>query len=211
MGVAGKEASGRIRAALEQRGIELIGSAGVTEVARNGREASFGDGSSTTADIIATVPVHKMPDVVASSGISGGKPWVPVDRGTLETSVSNVFAIGDVNVVPSGDFAIPKAGVFAAGQGTKVGEIIASRINDSGTPGCRCLGDRARSAASGFDGAVGRADTRRGNTFPGREGRPGRTRPAGLGHPDEGQGPRRSGGRGRRRTAIRPGDRVARR
>jgi sulfide:quinone oxidoreductase len=134
LGVAGKEASMRVRSALDQRGIELVTGAGVTEVSRNGREATFSDGSSTTADIIATIPVHKMPDVVAASGVSNGKPWVPVSRATLETATSNVFAIGDVNVVPSGDFAIPKAGVFAAGQGTKVGEIIASRINDSGEP-----------------------------------------------------------------------------
>ena len=134
LGVAGKEASMRVRAALDQRGIELVTAAGVTEVAMDGREASFADGSSTSADIIATVPVHKIPDIVADSGVAGGKPWIPVNKATLETSTSNVFAIGDVNVVPSGDFAIPKAGVFAAGQGTKVGEIIASRINQSDQP-----------------------------------------------------------------------------
>jgi sulfide:quinone oxidoreductase len=134
LGVAGKEASMRVRNALDQRGIELVTGAGVTEVSADGREASFADGSSTSANIIATVPVHKIPDIVAASGIANGKPWVPVNKGSLETSVSNVFAIGDVNVVPSGDFAIPKAGVFAAGQGTKVGEIIASRINDSDEP-----------------------------------------------------------------------------
>ena len=134
LGVAGKEASMRIRSALDQRGIELVTGAGVTEVSPNGREASFADGSSTTADIIATVPVHKMPEIVAASSVSGGKPWVPVNKSNLETSTSNVFAIGDVNVVPSGDFTIPKAGVFAAGQGTKVGEVIASRINETSEP-----------------------------------------------------------------------------
>ncbi len=134
LGVAGKEASMRVRSALDQRGIELVTGAGVTEVSANGREASFADGSSTSANIIATIPVHKIPDIVAASGIANGKPWVPVNKATLETSASNIFAIGDVNVVPSGDFAIPKAGVFAAAQGTKVGEIIASRINDSHEP-----------------------------------------------------------------------------
>ena len=134
LGVAGKQASMRVRNALDQRGIELATSAGVTEVSPNGREASFADGSSTVADVIATVPVHKLPDVVVESGISGGKPWVSVNNTTLETSISNVFAIGDVNVVPSGEFAIPKAGIFASGQGTKVGEGIASRINESHEP-----------------------------------------------------------------------------
>ena len=134
LGVAGKEASMRVRSALYQRGIELVTDAGVTEVSANGREASFADGSTTTADIIATVPVHKIPTIVAASGVSDGKPWVPVNKANLETSTANVFAIGDVNVVPSGDFAIPKAGVFAAGQGTKVGEVIASRINETDAP-----------------------------------------------------------------------------
>ncbi len=132
--VAGKDASMRIRNALDQRGIELVSSAGVTEVSRNGFEVSFADGSSTTADIVATIPVHKMPDIVAASGVANGKPWVPVSRATLETSIANAFAIGDVNVVPSGEFAIPKAGVFAAGQGTKVGEVISSRINETDEP-----------------------------------------------------------------------------
>ncbi len=134
LGVAGKAASMQVRSALDQRGIELVTAAGVTEVSASGREASFADGSSTHADIIATVPVHKLPEVVASSGVANGKPWVPVNVATLETSTSNVFAIGDVNVVPAGDFAIPKAGVFAAAQGTKVGEVIVSRINGTSEP-----------------------------------------------------------------------------
>jgi sulfide:quinone oxidoreductase len=134
LGVAGKEASMRVRNALDQRGIELVTAAGVTQVAPDGRTASFADGSSTSAEVIATIPVHKLPDVVATSGIANGKPWVPVNRATLETSTSNIFAIGDVNVIPSGDFAIPKAGVFAAGQGTTAGEVIASRINGSEGP-----------------------------------------------------------------------------
>ena len=134
LGVAGKEASMRVRTALDRRGIELVTAAGVTEVSPDGRAASFANGSSTSASIFATIPVHKLPDVVAASGIANGKPWVPVNAATLETATSNVFAIGDVNVVPSGDFAIPKAGTFAAGQGSKVGEIIASRINETTTP-----------------------------------------------------------------------------
>ncbi len=134
LGVAGKQASTRVRRDLEARGIQLVTSAGVTEVSDDARQASFADGSSATADVIATIPVHKIPDVVAASGIADGKPWVTVDHKTLETSASNIFAVGDVNVVPSGEFAIPKAGIFAAGQGAKVGEVIASRINESHEP-----------------------------------------------------------------------------
>ena len=134
LGVDDTETSLRIGIALEQRGIELVTSAGVTEVSPNGREASFADGSSTSASVIATVPVHKVPDVVADTGMINGEPWVPVNRATLETSVPSMFAIGDANVIAAGEFALPKAGDLAAGQGIKVGEIIASRINGSDEP-----------------------------------------------------------------------------
>ncbi|MEC9293328.1 MAG: FAD/NAD(P)-binding oxidoreductase [Chloroflexota bacterium] len=156
LGVAGKDASMRVKNALAQRGIELVTEAGVIEVSPDGREASFADGSSTAGDVISTIPVHKIPDVVADSGISKGKPWVPVNSKTLETSSGNIFAIGDVNIVPSGEFAIPKAGVFASGQGRKVGEIISSRINRSDIPDpydgiglCYLSYSRGRSATVG--------------------------------------------------------------
>ena len=134
LGVAGPEASQQITSDLERRGITLHTSAGVTKISDNGKKGFFQDDSSSYADIIAVIPVHKLPMVVQLSGISHNKPWVPVNKKTLETTVENVFAIGDVNVIPTGDFAIPKAGVFASDQGTTVGKIIAARINNSQIP-----------------------------------------------------------------------------
>jgi len=131
LGVAGPDAVARVRAALEERHIELHTAAGVVDV--SGREASFSDGSSLEADLIVTVPVHRCPDVVAESGLTEAGSWVPVDPDTLETSVPGVFAIGDVNVIPIGEGkAIPKAGVFASGQAETVGRLIASRVKDRG-------------------------------------------------------------------------------
>ena len=135
LGVAGPQASRQLRDDLDRRGIELRTSAGVKEVSRDGREANLADGSSIKADVIATVPVHRVPSIVAESGLTAGKPWTPVDSATLETNVSDVFAIGDVNTIPFGDgFALPKAGVFAAAQGETVGEVIASRILGTAPP-----------------------------------------------------------------------------
>lgn len=135
MGVAGPQASKQLREDLDRRGIELRTSAGVKQVSRDGREAHLADGSSIRADIIATVPIHRVPQIVASSGLTAGKPWTPVEQATLETNVSDVFAIGDVNTVPFGEgFAVPKAGVFAAGQGETVAEVIVSRILGSTPP-----------------------------------------------------------------------------
>ena len=133
--VAGSAASQRVRSDLARKGIELHVAAGVREVAGGGRSASFADGSSIDADVIATIPVHRLPAVVGESGLAGGKPWVPVDRHTLETGESDIFAVGDVNTIPIGeDRAVPKAGVFASGQGEVVGQLIASRINGSEQP-----------------------------------------------------------------------------
>ncbi len=69
-----------------------------------------------------------MPAVVVDAGLAGDKPWVPVDRATLETANPDVFAVGDVNVIPVGEAAVPKAGVFAAGEGRTVARVIASRV-----------------------------------------------------------------------------------
>lgn len=135
LAVAGPAASARLRDDLERRGIELRTGAGVTSVRTDAMEAGYSDGSSLAADVIVTVPVHRVPGVVADSGLTNGKPWTPVNAGTLETSTPDVFAVGDVNVVPFGEGrAIPKAGVFAAGQGESVAATIASRILDTAPP-----------------------------------------------------------------------------
>jgi sulfide:quinone oxidoreductase len=89
-----------------------------------------------TADVAITVPVHRVPPVVAETGLTGGKPFVPVDPATLETSVADVFAVGDVNTIPLGENrGIPKAGVFAAGQGRHVARVIAARLGAGPDPG----------------------------------------------------------------------------
>lgn len=135
LAVAGPAASARLRDDLERRGIELRTGAGVISVRPDAMEAGYSDGSSLAADVIVTVPVHRVPRVVAESGLTNGKPWTPVNANTLETAASDVFAVGDVNVVPFGEGrAIPKAGVFAAGQGESVAATIASRILDTAPP-----------------------------------------------------------------------------
>jgi sulfide:quinone oxidoreductase len=135
LGVAGPEASGRLREDLDRRGIELRTGISVTSVTTDAMEAGYSDGSSIAADVIVTVPVHRVPQIVADSGLTNGKPWTPVNNDTLETSAKDVFAIGDVNAVPFGeDRAIPKAGVFAAAQGEAVAGTIASRILDTVPP-----------------------------------------------------------------------------
>lgn len=69
-------------------------------------------------DLFLGVPQHRVPQVVADSGLAVGG-WIPVDPLTLETSFPHVYAVGDVTSVGT-----PKAGVFAEGQAA----VAAARI-----------------------------------------------------------------------------------
>ncbi|MBI2964742.1 MAG: NAD(P)/FAD-dependent oxidoreductase [Chloroflexi bacterium] len=130
--VAGPEASACVAADLASRGIQLHPNAAVKEVARDGGSATFTDGSSIDADLMVTVPTHRVARVVAESGLTGGKPWVGVDPATLETQHPGVFAIGDVNVVMMANGRpLPKAGVFASREGEVAGRNVAAAAGDA--------------------------------------------------------------------------------
>ena len=56
------------------------------------------------------------------------RDFVKIDR-DCKTPFENVFAIGDVTSMPAGEkLAVPKAGVFAEGEGLTVAKNIASKI-----------------------------------------------------------------------------------
>jgi sulfide:quinone oxidoreductase len=81
----------------------------------------FADDSEMPYDLFLGVPVHRVPEVVAASGMTVDG-WVPVDPLTLETSFPDVYAVGDVTSVGT-----PKAGVFAEGQAGVVADAIIAR------------------------------------------------------------------------------------
>ena len=78
-------------------------------------------------DLFLGVPTHRVPAVVAESGLAVDG-WVPVDPLTLETSFSDVYAVGDVTSVGT-----PKAGVFAEGQAAVVADRIVARARGEAT------------------------------------------------------------------------------
>jgi sulfide:quinone oxidoreductase len=76
-------------------------------------------------DVLFGIPPHRVPKVVADSGLTGGAPWIKVDPRTLETGRPGVHAIGDVTAIPlSNGQMLPKAGLFAQRQG----EVVAARL-----------------------------------------------------------------------------------
>jgi sulfide:quinone oxidoreductase len=86
--------------------------------------AVLADGDEMPFDLFLGVPVHRVPEVVADSGMCVDG-WIPVSPDTLETAFPNVYAVGDVTSVGT-----PKAGVFAERQAGVVADAIIARHQD---------------------------------------------------------------------------------
>ena len=79
-------------------------------------------------DLLLAVPPHIAPKVIYDSGLAKESGFIPIDR-DCKTPFENVFAIGDVTSLPVGEnMAVPKAGVFAEGEGITVAKNIISKI-----------------------------------------------------------------------------------
>ena len=115
-------ASKALLVAFAERGIQWHPERLVRELDPARRVARFADGTEMPYDLFLGVPVHRVPPVVAESGMTVDG-WIPVDSLTLETSYPGVFAVGDVTSVGT-----PKAGVFSEGQAAVAADRIAAII-----------------------------------------------------------------------------------
>jgi sulfide:quinone oxidoreductase len=95
---------------LSERDIELIPKTSITSIDAAARRAIHAGGA-IDYDLLVGVPVHVPPEAVRRSKLGPG--FVKVSPTNLETSVPDVYAVGDVSTVPVGDKAVPKAGAFA--------------------------------------------------------------------------------------------------
>jgi sulfide:quinone oxidoreductase len=89
------------------------------------RVALLGDGEEMPFDLFLGVPRHRVPAVVAESGMCVDG-WIPVDPLTLETAYQDVYAVGDVTSVGT-----PKAGVFSERQASVVADQLIARHGQS--------------------------------------------------------------------------------
>lgn len=125
MGVAGPAVSAGVRQLVESRGIRYHPQHQITGVDSAGRSLSFANGVSAHYDLLIYIPPHRAPAAVRRSGLAPEGGWIGVDRGTFETAVPGVFAIGDVTTVPLAmGKPLPKAGAFAHRQA----EVVAANI-----------------------------------------------------------------------------------
>lgn len=122
-------ASRALLAAFAERGIEWHPDRAVRALDPARRIAVLSDGTYLPYDLFLGIPVHRVPAVVAESGMTVDG-WIPVDPLTLETAYPGVYAVGDVTSVGT-----PKAGVFAEGQAAVVADRIAALVRGDGTPG----------------------------------------------------------------------------
>lgn len=79
-------------------------------------------------DLLLSVPPHKVPDAVVRSGFAKLGEFINVNR-DCKTIHDRVYAIGDVNnMLVTEKLAMPKAGIFAEGEGITVAQNIISQI-----------------------------------------------------------------------------------
>ena len=79
-------------------------------------------------DLLLAVPPHIAPKVIYDSGLAKDSGFIPIDR-DCKTPFENVFAVGDVtSLTVAENMAVPKAGIFAEGEGITVAKNIISKI-----------------------------------------------------------------------------------
>ena len=103
----------------------------------------FEDNREAEFDLLIAVPPHIAPKIIYDSGLAKEPGFIPINR-DCKTPNENVYAIGDVTSMSVTEtMAVPKAGIFAEGEGITVARNIISKIqskNDSllfdGKGGC---------------------------------------------------------------------------
>jgi sulfide:quinone oxidoreductase len=120
------DASKALLVAFEERGIGWHPETLVRGLDAGRKVAMLGDGAEMPYDLFLAVPTHRVPEVVAQSGMTVDG-WIPVNPITLETQFPGVYAVGDVTSVGT-----PKAGVFAEGQAAVAAGGIGALIRNAG-------------------------------------------------------------------------------
>ena len=88
------------------------------------------ENSQANFDLLLAVPPHTAPKTVHESGLTKDGNFIPISR-DCKTAFDNVYAVGDVTNLTVGEkMAVPKAGIFAEGEGLAVAQNIIAKIQD---------------------------------------------------------------------------------
>jgi sulfide:quinone oxidoreductase len=135
MRTAGLELSKAFEQLVTGKGITYHPEHQVVSVDPQARRIRFANGVEAEFDLLAYVPPHRAPRVVKESGLADESGWVPVDRQTMQTRFTDVYAVGDVTtILLKMGKPLPKAGVFAHAQAEVVVQNIAHALTGKGSP-----------------------------------------------------------------------------
>ncbi len=115
-------------AAFAERGITYVPNRLVRALDAARRVAILDDGSEMSYDLFLGIPKHRVPDVVAASGMAEDG-WIPVNPKNLQTRFPGVYAVGDVTSVGT-----PKAGVFSEGAARVVAAALIAELKGGEGP-----------------------------------------------------------------------------
>jgi sulfide:quinone oxidoreductase len=136
MPVAGPAVGEGLVAMLKEQEIGFYPNQVVASVDAGRGELRFADGRREAYDVLALVPRHRPPRVVAGLGLSAAG-WVPVHPETMATELDGVWALGDVTALTlANGKPLPKAAVFAEGAAEVVATGVARHLGHS-TPELR--------------------------------------------------------------------------
>ncbi|MEW6448760.1 MAG: FAD/NAD(P)-binding oxidoreductase [Bacillota bacterium] len=131
VGTVGERFSRAVTVALAAKGVALRCGEHLKSVDPRRRRLRFASGTEAHFDLLIYIPRNHCPEAVRRSGLTDETGWVPADPYTLQTSIPEIYAIGDVNRVrlPSGEDLV-KAGAVAHFQGLVVADNIAAWFRD---------------------------------------------------------------------------------
>jgi sulfide:quinone oxidoreductase len=122
------EVSQRFLDELAARDIEFTPQTKVVAIHPATKDAELESGERIPYDLFIGVPIHRVPIVVAESGLAPDG-WVKVDPGTLLTPFADVYGVGDCVAIP-----MAKAGVFAENAAGVAADGIIARLRGEEPP-----------------------------------------------------------------------------
>jgi sulfide:quinone oxidoreductase len=131
MPVAGPVMGQAVTALLAERDIAYAPNSQIQFIDPDARELVFAGGLRRPFDLLAAVPPHRPPGVVAASPLASESGWIPVDARTLRTRFEGVYALGDVATITlANGKPLPKAGVFAHAEAIAVAQTVTSELQN---------------------------------------------------------------------------------
>lgn len=139
MATAGPDVGTFVKEELAKRSIDYLTLRKTSRIDSDAKKIVFEDGTDLAFDLLIAVPPHKVPKVIANSGLGGPNGWIPVDPKTLAIKDrEGVYALGDVAVVslpgrfkPDVPLVLPKAGTLADRAGQAVATQITHKVDPS--------------------------------------------------------------------------------